>query len=73
MEESVTYQAIVEKGQIEERQEVLLQFGSGKFGAPEHMVSMAIQGIRDLSRLRQLSDRVHDVSSWTELLAALPR
>ncbi len=68
MEESVTYQAIVEKGMIKDRQAVLLQQGRKKFGAPPSSVEGAVRGIVDMDRLVQLTDRVLEVDSWQELL-----
>lgn len=68
MEESVTYQAIVEKGMIKDRQAVLLQQGRKKFGLPPSSVEGAVRGIVDMDRLVQLTDRVLEVDSWQELL-----
>jgi len=45
LEESVTYQAIVEEGRILERHDVLLQLGSEKFGPPSEAVEMAVRSI----------------------------
>jgi hypothetical protein len=69
MKESVTYQAIVEEGKIESRQEVLLEFGQKLFGAPTEATVRTVWSIMDLDRLKRLSDRLLDVSSWEELLA----
>lgn len=70
MKESVTYQAIVEEGKIEARQEVLLELGAKRFGAPNEATEMAVRAITNLDRLRRLSDRLLEVSSWQELLGA---
>ncbi len=73
MKESVTYQAIVEegevKGKVEARQEVLLQLGRKRFGTPNPVSEMALRGITDPDRLSRLIDALLDVSSWEELLA----
>jgi hypothetical protein len=73
MKESVTYQAIVEegelKGKVEARQEVLVQLGRKKFGMPDPTIAMALRGITDADRLTRLIDALLDVSSWKELLA----
>jgi predicted transposase YdaD len=74
MKESVTYQAIVEEGKmegkIEARQEVLLELGQKRFGTPDASTETAVRAIADLERLKQLSERLLDASSWEELLGA---
>ena len=70
MKESATYQAIVEEGKIEARQEVLLELGNKRLGAPNKATEMAVRGITNLDRLKQMSDRLLEVSSWQELLEA---
>jgi len=69
MEESPTYQAIVEKGMIKDRHEVLLRQGQKKFGAPSEAVVSAVRSITDFDRLNSLTDRILDVWSWDDLLA----
>jgi hypothetical protein len=73
MKESVTYQAIIEEGKIEgmieARQEVLLQQGRKKFGTPDKHTENTLRSITDLERLKYLSERILDVSTWAELLA----
>ena len=49
------------------RETVLLQ-GRKRFGEPDEATQQALQAITDLERLRQLSERLLDVSSWQELL-----
>ncbi len=72
MEQSVTYQAIVEKGMIRDRHDVLLQQGRKKFGPPSEVVVMAIRSVIDFERLSRLTERILDVSSWQELLGDHP-
>jgi hypothetical protein len=69
MEDSVTYQAIVEKGVIRARQEDILRLGGKRFGAPSSAREMAVRGITDVDRLARMIDRLLDVSSWEDLLA----
>ena len=69
MKESVTYQAIVEEGKVEARQEVLLQLGRRRFGMPNPSSEMVLRGITDPDRLARLIDALLEVSSWEELLA----
>lgn len=69
MKDSVTYQAIVEEGVTRGAQEVLLQQGRKKFGAPDEQTENTLRSITDLDRLKYLSERLLDVSTWAELLA----
>jgi len=69
MKESVTYQAIVGEGKVEDRQEVLLQLGRKRFGMPGPSSEMGLRSIADPDRLARLTDALLEVSSWEELLA----
>ena len=68
MEESVTYQGIIEKGEAKGARKLLLRLGESHFGQPPAEVRTALEGIHDLDRLEQLALRVEKVSSWQELL-----
>jgi hypothetical protein len=74
LEESSVYQGILRRGRAEGRvqdaRQVLLRHGRKKFGPPDERVETAIATTADLGRLHDLIDRVLDVSSWGELLAA---
>ena len=52
----------------EEAREALLRLGRRKLGSPSGYVEAQIAALSDLDRLRELHDRVLDVSSWDELL-----
>ena len=78
MEESVTYQAIIRKGEArgqamgreaEARRMLLLQ-GRRRFGEPSAQVQAALDALSDVGRLEELAIRLLDVnvSSWEELL-----
>lgn len=69
MEESVTYQAIVEKGELRALRRLLLKLGTEKFGKPELSAEMALQGIADVDRLQRMGERILHLNSWQELLA----
>ena len=73
IEESVTYQAIVEEGEIKgmlrARQDDILRLGRRRFGAPTPDTEMALRGVADPERLARLLDALQDVSNWNELLA----
>ena len=72
MRDSTTYQFILDEGRAEGRAEearrILLRLGQAKFGRPNAAVETALQGISDLDRLEQLSDRLLAATSWQELL-----
>ncbi len=68
MEESVTYQGIIEKGEAKEARKMLLLLGESHFGRAPAEVRTALEGIHDLDRLEQLVLRVDKVGSWQELL-----
>jgi predicted transposase YdaD len=67
MKESVTYQAIVEEGEIKGRIEGTL--GRRQLGEPSSDAERALRGIADSDRLARLHYAILDVSSWDELLA----
>lgn len=69
MKESDTYQAIVEEGKVEARQDVLLQLGRKRFGPASEQVERTVRAITDLDRLEQLSDWLLEATSWQELLS----
>lgn len=69
MKESVTYQAIAEEGRVAALQELILDLGREKFGAPGTTVEMAVRSITDLERLRRLSKLLLRAASWRDLLA----
>ncbi len=71
MKESVTYQGIVEEGVVKGQRDALLLIGRRKFGTPpSEATQAAVAGINDPDRLADLINRVFDVASWEELLAA---
>ncbi len=81
MEESVTYQAIVRKGEAlgrargraEEAQRLLLRLGQKQFGSPPGAaIRAAVQAITDVERLEALAEQVLEAESWQQLLP-LPR
>jgi predicted transposase YdaD len=70
MKESSTYQAILEEGGANELRKVLLLLGGKQFGPPTASVRARIEETTDLPRLEQWTERLLDVASWEELLAA---
>lgn len=68
MRESVTYQAIERSGAIRERQNVIIEQGTDRFGEPTETMKSTVRGISDLDQLKRLSIRVLRAGSWDELL-----
>jgi len=72
LEESVTYQAIIRKGEakakVEEARRMLLLFGREQLGEPPQKVQAALDALADVQRLEELAMRLRHVSSWHELL-----
>ena len=75
MEDSVTYQAILEegeakgeaKGRANEARALLLLLGTKRFGAPAHEIRARINTISDVNQLESLVARILDASSWESL------
>jgi predicted transposase YdaD len=72
MEESTTYQWVLEQGRQEgarrELQKTLLLQGHKQFQGTPRSVKATIEAITDLARLEELSVRLLDAASWEELL-----
>jgi predicted transposase YdaD len=77
MKDSVTYQAIVEEGEVkgraegrvEARRDDLLLLGRRRFGDPSASADTALRNITDADRLARMIAALLDASSWDELLA----
>jgi hypothetical protein len=69
LEESSTYQMLLDRGRIDEARKLLLRQGQIRFGPPDVPTRTAIETLKDLERLERLSERLLDVSNWCELLA----
>ncbi len=80
MEESVTYQAILEEGEArgeakgkaagraEEARKILLLQGRSRFGAPSADEAGALDAVTDVRKLEELSVRLLQAASWQDLL-----
>jgi hypothetical protein len=71
LEDSTTYQFILNKGQTKEAQKMLLRFAARRFGSIPANIEAAILAITDLERLERMIDRVNDASGWDDLLATV--
>ena len=69
MRESVTFQAILEEGRVEELHRVILRLGRVRFREPDESIRNQIEAMRDIDRLEDLTERLLIVSSWDELMA----
>jgi predicted transposase YdaD len=71
MEESVTYQAIVakgeEKGRAAEARNLILLLGGKRFGTPDPAILSRLNAVRSLRRLEQIAGRILEVETWDEL------
>jgi hypothetical protein len=65
---STTYDAILRKGALKGRREMLLRQGRVRMGAPDKKIIAAVNSIDDLERLDALAERVLVAGSWAELL-----
>jgi hypothetical protein len=68
MRESVTYQAVVEEGELKEARKMLLLIGKKLLGTPDPSTRAAVNSLEDLAHLEGLAKRAFDVHSWQELL-----
>jgi hypothetical protein len=68
VEDSTTYQYIVEQGVLRGVRAILLEQGASRFGAPTENVKVAIQELEDLTRLRRMCLRLFTATSWNEVL-----
>ena len=68
VEDSTTYQYIIEQGALKEMRKVVLEHGAIKLGAPTDKVKAAIQGLEDLPRLERMGLRVLTAKSWNDVL-----
>jgi predicted transposase YdaD len=85
LEDSTTYQLILQKGRtegrnegrnewvalgrVEEAQSLILRLGTKRFDQPPAAIALAIRAIADHERLVRMADRVLDAADWNELLA----
>jgi predicted transposase YdaD len=81
MEESVTYQAILDEGRVEgvakgriegsmqSLKKVLRRQGEKRFGTPSPTTQAAFESIDNLGRLELMTGVILDAASWEELLA----
>ena len=69
MEESSTYQLIIERGEVKGLVRLLLRQGRKKFGEPDSATLARVERLTDIDRLDILTTRLLEVTSWEELLS----
>jgi hypothetical protein len=78
MEDSTTYQFILQKGmrqgvtqgQLQGQKTLLLRQGTKRFGPPTEANAAALQAIDDPERLERLADKILEARGWDELLSS---
>jgi hypothetical protein len=72
MQESATYQGILDKGRIEQARKDILRFGKKRLGPPGAGTEQFLATMQDLDRLDRILERLVDspetVSHWQDLL-----
>lgn len=68
MEESTTYQWVLEQGALREARKNVLLLGQEQFHGTPRAVKKALENITDLARLEELLVRLRKAASWEELL-----
>jgi hypothetical protein len=71
MEQSVTYQAILNRGKAEEARKMLLIFGRTRFGEPAATELEALNAITEVGRIEKIAERLQDAANWRELLGPI--
>ena len=67
MNESSTYQAIVDEGRLQAMRSTLIRLGRQRVGPPTESAQSAIQVIDNLEKLKELTERLLTASSSQEL------
>lgn len=70
LEDTAFGRMIMRRGERRAVRQTIVRQGTKKFGPPDEATLAALNEIKDVERLEQLSERLLDVSSWQELLAA---
>jgi hypothetical protein len=68
MQESGTYQLILQEGAVKHMRGWILKQGQAKFGEPNEKQKNKLGAIEDLERLDRIAEKVHSAKSWDALL-----
>jgi predicted transposase YdaD len=69
VQESTTYQAILDEGRADGAQRLLLRLAKKRLGEPAPASVAAVKSIEDFERLARMVEQLDRVSTWQELLA----
>ena len=69
LEDSITYQKTLRKGEVRALQRTLLAQGRQKLGAAAVEMEAIVRGIQDCDRLDRMAARMLTAESWDDLLA----
>ena len=72
MEESITYQEILQegvlKGELQARRDDVIRLGTRRFGPLSTEMEQALHAIEEPQRLTKFVDNMFDAKSWDDLL-----
>jgi predicted transposase YdaD len=71
MEDSVTYQAIVEKGEVKGARKLLVSLLKGRLGDPSPEVLSALELLTDIKQLEAVGGRMGRLDSWEKVIQEL--
>jgi hypothetical protein len=66
--ESDTYLAIMDEGREKQAKEIILMLGDERFGSADEATKTKVNAVTDLKRLRRITGRLFEASSWNYLL-----
>ena len=68
MQESDTYLAILDEGQVKCSRDTILIVGEEQFGAADQTVKTYLASVTDLQRLKRMIRRAAKANGWQEIL-----
>ena len=69
MQESSAYDVLVEEGEVKALRETLLRLGRRRFKSVDESIATSMNTITDLDRLKRMTERLLEVTTWQELLS----
>src|SRR5438552_3042589 len=69
MQESSAYDVLVEEGEVKALRETLLRQGRKRFKSADESIAASVNTITDLDRLKRMTERLLEVTTWQELLS----
>jgi hypothetical protein len=69
MQESSAYDVLVEEGEVKALRETLLRLGRKRFKSADQSIEASVNTITDLDRLKRMTERLLEVTTWQELLS----